>query len=151
LISLAGPAAGFLLAALTLLAIQAAGHDALLFLRSLMTRRPVSLVVNDSVTDLVASLLYVNVYWGLLNLLPIFPLDGGRVARELLLAKSHDGVRQSLMLSFVTAVVVAALALLRWQQTYVAIMFGFMAYSNYTQLSGPFGGSFGGPGRYRPW
>jgi Zn-dependent protease len=28
-------------------------------------------------------LLYVNIVWGLVNLLPIYPLDGGQIARQL--------------------------------------------------------------------
>jgi hypothetical protein len=72
------------------------------------------------------------------------------VAREVFLANSNDGVRQAMILSFVTAAGIAFYALMRGQ-TYLALMFGYMAYMNYTQLSGPFGGSFGGSMRRRPW
>ena len=50
-------------------------------------------------------MLYVNIFWGLVNLLPVYPLDGGQIARELLeLASPADGVRQSLWLSVIAAV-----------------------------------------------
>lgn len=44
-------------------------------------------------------MLFVNLYWPLLNLLPIYPLDGGQIARDLFTAVSRDGVRQSLVMS----------------------------------------------------
>ena len=152
LISLAGPGAGFLLAALLLGGLAAAGFDARfdLFGREIVVRRGAALP-NFQVTILVHQVLWVNIYWGLMNLLPVYPLDGGQVSRELFLAQSNDGVRQSLVLSFITAAIIAAFALVQWGRPYLALMFGYMAYLNYTQISGPFGGSFGGTGRYRPW
>jgi hypothetical protein len=56
-----------------------------------------------------------------------------------------------LVLSFITAVMIAVFALVIGRQTYMAFMFGYLAYMNYTQLSGPYGGTFGGSGRNRPW
>lgn len=88
-------------------------------------------------------LLYVNIFWGLLNLMPIYPLDGGQVARQLFLVNAEDGLSMSLQLSLVTAGVLALVALINGE-TYMALMFGYMAYSNYQQL---YGGGFGG----RPW
>ena len=38
---------------------------------------------SDLANHVVADLLQINILWGLINLLPIYPLDGGRVAREL--------------------------------------------------------------------
>ena len=151
LISLAGPAAGFLLAALVIGALAATNHQAIFYFFGEF--RPVGRgdeIRNLQLLNVINDLLFVNIYWGLLNLLPIYPLDGGQVARELLLAKSNDGIRQSLMLSFITAVVIAVFALVLWKQMYMAFMFGYLAYMNYTQLSGPFGGSLGGS-RRSPW
>jgi Zn-dependent protease len=45
-------------------------------------------------------LILVNLYWPLLNLLPIWPLDGGQITRDFLrIAWPRDGVRLSLHLS----------------------------------------------------
>ena len=33
--------------------------------------------------SIIGDLLQVNILWGLMNLLPIYPLDGGQIAREL--------------------------------------------------------------------
>jgi Zn-dependent protease len=85
----------------------------------------------DVVNTTVADLLQVNIMWGLLNLLPIYPLDGGRVARELFtLRDARSGVIQSLQLSAGTAVLVAAYALLNGK-IFMTLMFGFLAYGSF--------------------
>src|SRR5262249_20445826 len=89
LISLAGPAAGFLFAAALILVLRGTGHLNG-FRRSM---NPVDwtpydlnyLMLNGKTSPrdtLISKLLYVNIFWGLVNLLPIYPLDGGRIARE---------------------------------------------------------------------
>ncbi len=52
-------------------------------------------------------LFQINLYWAIINLLPVWPLDGGMVSRELFkwYSPSH-GVRNSLSLSLVTSIVV---------------------------------------------
>ena len=62
--------------------------------------------------DLIYLLLEVNIYWGILNLFPVLPLDGGQIAREwLIMANPSRGVHQSFMLSTTTAVVLAVVML----------------------------------------
>jgi Zn-dependent protease len=65
-ISLAGPGAGFLFAGIILLAGLAG------------LASPRSLLLGQALDDL----LWVNSRWGLINLLPILPLDGGNVIRS---------------------------------------------------------------------
>ena len=56
---------------------------------------------------------FLNLVWGFVNLLPIFPLDGGQLAREIFEARNFSkGLRQSLVLSLYTAVVVACASLI---------------------------------------
>ena len=143
MISLAGPVAGFVLAALVVAVLFLTQSEiGFYFFGRLLRFGAGNPITNPDLANFVLDLLYVNIFWGLLNLLPIFPLDGGQVARELFVANSNDGIRQSLQLSFATAAVIALLALVQYQQTYMALMFGYMAYINYQQLSGP--SSFGG-------
>jgi Zn-dependent protease len=53
-------------------------------------------------------LLTINLFWPLLNLLPIWPLDGGMVTRELCVAASpRKGVEISLLISIVVSGVLA--------------------------------------------
>lgn len=144
IISLAGPGAGFAFAAAVVTALKLTGKDVsfdfgLPFLvdYDIEPFRPANLML------LVHYLLFVNIYWGIVNLLPVYPLDGGQAARAILEQHSRDGLRQSLYLSIITAAVVAYFALMR-RDTYVALMFGLLAFNNYQMLQ-----SFNGPGRWR--
>lgn len=152
LISLAGPLAGFILAALVVAVVSLSGHaigfalaagrdlDALMVKHDINAIILQPLVVIDAyfqpfhtmaVNQTVADLLQINILWGLLNLLPIYPLDGGRIARELFtLRDARSGVIQSLQLSAGTAVLVAAYALLNGK-IFMTIMFGFLAYGSF--------------------
>ena len=38
---------------------------------------------NATLNTAIWDMLWVNIYWGLVNLLPVYPLDGGQIAREL--------------------------------------------------------------------
>ena len=93
-------------------------------------------------------LLWVNIFWGLLNLLPVFPLDGGQIARELLTrCDPAGGTVASLWLSFATAIILAVCGFIFLQSFLMAILFGSLAYSSYMALQQFGGGGFGG----RPW
>jgi stage IV sporulation protein FB len=80
-------------------------------------------------------LLYVNVFWPLLNLVPVPPLDGGQIVREGLLAL---GVREAHRIAGVIGVVVGG-AVAWWGytrgETYLVIMFGILASSCFQGLS----------------
>lgn len=150
LITAAGPGAGFLFAAVLLAAIAAAGHE-VRFGWHFGTLLPVQFAgfASDRLNMLLSDLLFINIFWGLVNLLPVYPLDGGQISRELLeLAHPADGVRQSLWLSVVTAVVVAILAFTKMHDHFVAFFFGYLAYTSYTALQQYFGPG-GGLGRFR--
>ena len=67
---------------------------------------------SDALNNFVGALLQVNILWGLINLLPIYPLDGGQIARELFtLGNVRNGIIQSLRLSTGAAALVAVYAL----------------------------------------
>ncbi len=86
--------------------------------------------------------LYINVFWGLINLLPVFPLDGGQIARYMfVISDPWEGVRKSLQLSIITAIIVVVLAILG-EQVFIAVLFGFLAFSNYQMLVGGSGRIF---------
>ncbi len=150
LISLAGPAAGFLFAALVVAILAAAGHEPRFDPASRM-RVPVDWIWFESrqANYLVYDLLYINIFWGLVNLLPIFPLDGGQVAREVFgLFSGPDGMRQSLWLSVIIAAGLAVLALTRLGDQFLAFFFGYLAYSSYSVIRAMFGPG-GGLGGFR--
>jgi Zn-dependent protease len=132
LISLAGPFAGFFLAGFVvsiLIALQR-------FVRVELSWMPVVWIPFESwpLEVAVRILLFVNIAWGLLNLLPIYPLDGGRIARELFtLGNPRAGIIHSLQLSAGAAVLVAVYALTR-QLYFMCFMFGFLAYGSFQTL-----------------
>jgi Zn-dependent protease len=139
LISAAGPATGFLLAAVLVGGILAANRSAVVFWYGPARLHVIPGIVWDGdwlkTMHFVYFVLQVTVLWGLFNLLPIFPLDGGQIAQQvLLLASPRDGVRQSLMLSVLAAGSLAGIAAIQWKDFYLAIFFGYLAYSSYTML-----------------
>lgn len=136
LVSLAGPAAGLAFGAVVVGLSLAAG-GLLLWTRpdSLGISWPAVLFENRNLTLLVYNLLYINLAWSLVNLLPVFPLDGGQVAREAIsLVRPHDGLQVSLIVSIVTGVAVALLAATRFNDLYVVILFALLAYNSYHLL-----------------
>jgi len=135
LISLAGPGAGFLLAALLLLGIVAAGYGKALYFFGTGMPIPRFFLPDSRQGDLLDQLLFVCVAWGVLNLLPIYPLDGGQIAREVLLQlNSREGIRRSMQLSIFAAAAVAIFWFFQWKTFFVPLMFGYLAYSNFIAL-----------------
>jgi len=139
-ISLAGPGAGFLLGFATIALVAATGHH----VEPHLDWIPFFwFPLNDRNLDqAVFNLMFVNFYWGLFNLLPIYPLDGGQVARNLLVRYDHfDGLRKSQWLSVIVAVALAAYVWHASQGTRMitVLMLGFLAFQNYQELRGPWG------------
>jgi Zn-dependent protease len=136
LISLAGPGAGFVLAAVIMGLLHYTGHHAAVRLGGAFGIQ-IELGGFESLRlfNLVADLLDIGIFWGLINLLPVYPLDGGHIAQEVLSSVNpQDGMRQSLMLSVWVAVLMAGVAVFRWHDFYLAIFFGYLAYSGYSAL-----------------
>lgn len=149
LISLAGPAAGFALASLVIAALYVAQRK-VNFSFDITVGTGQYLEFHSPTYMLVRDLLFVNIFWGLINLLPVYPLDGGQVAREILtLGNPHNGIVQSLWLSVFTGAGLAIAGLMLFNQLFMAILFGYLAYSSYQTLQRYTGG--GGYGGGRGW
>ncbi len=85
---------------------------------------------------LVSFLLQVNIFWPLLNLMPVPPLDGGQMVREgLLTIGVPDATRIANILGTGAGGVLAWLAYSRGE-LYLGIMFAMLAVSCYQTLSG---------------
>lgn len=164
LISAAGPAAGFLLAALIIMAVRITGNTIWVTLANApinvealnvpaLVRVPLLLVHvyfvplrMGQLDMLVIDMLYVNILWGIVNLFPVYPLDGGQIARELLVAADPaQGIRQSLWLSVLCAAGLAGVALIR-NDLFVMLMFGYLSYTSYRTLQ-----AYAGGGPPRRW
>ncbi len=148
LISAAGPGAGFLLAGLVVLICRASGYP-VLFARGgpLGFEWYVTNTGSDTLNEIIFRLIEVNILWGLINLLPVYPLDGGQFLRELLeTLRVRDAVYNSLLISTFVGAGVAVFAAVKLQDYWLTLMFGMLAYSSFTtaqQISGR-GGGYGG-------
>lgn len=139
LVSAAGPGAGFLLAGLVVALVFATGSHLrfgwvgwmpawrLLLVPPLRDVQFMDVVLDD--------LLWVNIFWGLINLLPIYPLDGGQIARQVLVSRDPGtGTAQALWLSVFAAAGMAAFGLLQMHSVLNAIFFASLAVSSYQAL-----------------
>jgi stage IV sporulation protein FB len=89
----------------------------------------------DLLSLFVTALLWVNIFWGFINLLPVFPLDGGNVTRNVLLQVDPvDGVRKSLWVSVIAGALIALVAFFFLRSLYMAVLFGFLAFQSYQSL-----------------
>ena len=137
-ISLSGPFSGFLFATLVMLGVRLSGG--MLLTSKLLGFLPLPLTAimpfgGTIMSIFITMLLWVNVFWGLINLLPVFPLDGGQVARNILIQYDPwDGVRKSLWVSVVTGAVLSIIGLIAFNSIYMAILFGLLAFQSYQAL-----------------
>jgi len=138
LIAFAGPASGFILAAvLTLGLFYVGGYPVGIFLRVV----PQVFVPNAFLRSFLNSILEITVMWGLLNLLPIYPLDGGQIAQQVfVLTHPQDAIRQSLILSVIVGGMMGMIAIVQWQNYFLGVFFLWLAYSNFTTLQSYRGG-----------
>jgi Zn-dependent protease len=81
------------------------------------------------------SLMFVNIFWTVINLLPILPMDGGQILRALLGPGKHQ------MACIIGAVCAALVALwaLNAGQIFLAVVMGFFAYANFVNQNMPGG------------
>jgi len=135
LISFAGPAAEFLLVAVLVLGIAMAGYGRPIDFHSMWGLANAVQLPNPRLSEFFSFIFFICVVWGLVNLLPVYPLDGGQIAREILLRFSpSDGIRQSLLLSTFAAGAMAVFGFARWHDMLVAFFFGYLAYASFATL-----------------
>lgn len=115
---LAGPGAGFLLAGLVIGGSWLAYPEVTIELLCLVFHvylppAPDAATPHRFVEFTILSLMWVNIIWGLVNLLPIWPLDGGQVSRQICERyRGRDGMRIAIIISLGTAIGFALLALI---------------------------------------
>ena len=131
---LAGPGAGLALAAVSILVvfIMFPMPEALqrLYLYVRYTNIPHEFMVtifpeNKPVYGFLNALIWINIWWSVLNLLPVYPLDGGQFMDQFV--KSRKAMHKA---SMITCGVVV-LIMLSLGMTFGLIFFAFFAYQNY--------------------
>lgn len=100
---------------------------------------------NPMIALVVSFLTLINLIWGLVNLLPVWPLDGGQISREVCQAVSpRSGLNQSLGISMAVAGVLAVhcfmtaagreLLPLPFGSLYSGLLFGILALHSYQMM-----------------
>jgi stage IV sporulation protein FB len=141
-ISLAGPGAGFIFAAAAIVGVILAGGE--IIMTRLLGFIPIPGLAllpfgGNLVSMFVTALLWVNLFWGIINLLPVYPLDGGNVARNVLVQVDPvDGVRKSLWVSVIAGALIAIVAFFFLGSLYMAVLFGILAFQSYQSLQARF-------------
>jgi len=101
-------------------------------------------VADPTVRDALAMGIYINVFWSVINLLPLMPLDGGNALNAFLaLVTRRDMTRVTRVISIITAAVLIGVAL-KYQVLFGAILGGYFLYMNVQALIQ------GGSGRFAP-
>jgi stage IV sporulation protein FB len=113
-----GPGAGFVLAGLVLGFVYGL-HPTL----------------NDTGARIVWDLLWINIIWGVLNLFPIWPLDGGQMAQVVLnWISPRNAARWTHALSMATAALLAVVVIARFHMVITGLFFVMFAVANYQVL-----------------
>lgn len=150
LIDLWGPGAGFILGGMAYASVLLIDHNLL--------PRP-----DRHVLWALDVLVWVSLLWGAVNLLPVFPLDGGQIAREII---NHKAPQRGDVLAFGISFYVALVACLAFLGYYIyerstgvqgsllgALLFGLLAYSSYRlwRQVKAFGGGYEDEGPRQAW
>ncbi len=155
IVSLAGPFAGFLFAGLLIGMVIVSGGAMQFSWSRLMPDifpdlRNSYFGGSDAMNLFVFVSIWANIFINLMNLAPVYPLDGGQVARQLFIqSDTWNGVKYSIVLSIVVAALIALVSFAQGDR-FLGFFFGFMAWSNYMAFQ-QMGGGFGGGGGGRPW
>lgn len=137
LISAAGPAAQLALMAALAALLYCRGYALAIYHRGpawLALPADGETIVAGGATLFVSNLMLVSAAWAYLNLIPIYPMDGGRIARGLLeLATPLHGAHLSLVMSVLIGVGLAV-ACLAIQSTFLACYFAYLTITNIQAL-----------------
>lgn len=143
LIALAGPVAQLLSAFVLAGAVRASGYQVVVFERMPWPLSQLGPVFDGQPIESVALFtmvffyVYPSVLWALLNLVPVFPLDGGRVMRSLVLL-SGDRSDTWIWISMISAGAVAFYALTQGHQPIMGLMFLSLGFGNYQMMQTPY-------------
>jgi len=93
--------------------------------------------------EVLVNLVWINLVWSVLNMLPLWPLDGGQLARLLILrlTTAATGEKITHILGIIVAIVAVALAWVWLQAPFMMLIAALLGYENLKQLrsKGPSG------------
>ncbi|MFQ5731267.1 MAG: site-2 protease family protein [Planctomycetaceae bacterium] len=127
-ISLAGPGAGFVLFGLVL-GVEKWHEEQV---------GPPNVFLQDAFFQLK----WINLIWGIVNLLPVLPLDGGQIAREVYhLIRVREPWNWTLKTGMLVSALVAVF-FLNLRLYYPALLFGFFCFQNFQMYQQYRGGGY---------
>lgn len=133
IIAVSGPGAGFVLASIVIGIVLISGHS--VALPPFPIRIGAGPLLAGRLGQFVLYMVFVNVFWGLINLLPVQPLDGGAILQSLLNRfRPRDALSMSYQVSMITAGAFAAIALLVLNSMFMAVMFALLGYQSWHTL-----------------
>jgi len=137
-ISLAGPLAQFTSAVILAAVVHFAGYklDAFLWLPGSLEQIPGAMegkeIDSPGLFAMLVFYFFPSIFWALINLIPVLPLDGGNIARSLVTMRGGD-IRQTLWIGVIAAGLTAAYGM-SIGLTYMAIFFLILGVSNFQML-----------------
>lgn len=141
-ITLAGPGAGFIFAALIIAIVAVLGGSVITTRLFGFIPLPLNALLpfgGSVLSVMISMLLWVNVFWGLINLVPVYPLDGGNVTRNVLIQVDPiDGVRKSLWISVIAGGLLALAGFIFMRSIFIALLFGLLAFQSFQALRSRF-------------
>ncbi|MDR2463986.1 MAG: site-2 protease family protein [Verrucomicrobiales bacterium] len=112
------------------LMVSAAGPAFSLMLMALSAALVFTGVVPPFLREITRMMMWINGVWTVFNLLPVLPMDGGQILRDVLGPRHF---RLSCVIGMLTAVIIGVV-LLKFGWIFAALLLGFMAFQNYQAL-----------------
>lgn len=115
---ISGPGAGFLLAGCVFLGVMLSGGS-----------------LSPLGREVVRNLLFINIAWGVVNLFPVWPLDGGQMTGVVLtMLNRRKGMNWTHVISLLAAGALALFCMTRFRSVFLTIFFALFAFTNYQML-----------------
>jgi len=139
IIAAAGPAFQIGSAALLTLAVWGLGYNVWAFRLMPTPLASIGATLGGDEIDGAAAFALVNFYvlpsimWGLLNLIPVLPLDGGRIAQSIIMISGGD-LNQARWLGVIASAIIGIYAF-QSGQTFLGIFFIWMGIDNYQAIN----------------
>jgi len=96
---------------------------------------PVAYTKAPFLNALIELLFIVNLFWSFLNIMPVLPLDGGQILRDILVKFfGHKGLHATLIISVAAAAIIAFFAFHQWRAFFMMILFIMLAVQNFMAL-----------------
>jgi Zn-dependent protease len=97
--------------------------------------RDSGVVTDPFARDVLDMVIWVNVVWAVVNLLPMLPLDGGNITRDVLtIATRRSGERPARIISIITAGALGLYAFVVWEWLFAGIAAGAIVFMNVSAL-----------------